>query len=86
VRISYFSGYALSTSVAVAFLAGCGASQRPIGASRVLPGLSDARHFTVDPGYKVSAGLLYVALYNPGSASNKVQIYNTGAKDPAPIA
>lgn len=86
VRILNFSRYALSICAVAAFLAGCGGSQSPISAPGAMPSLTDASHIIVDPGYKVSSGLLYVALSGPRSPSNKVQIYNTRAKNPTPIA
>ncbi|MGA8474901.1 MAG: hypothetical protein WB681_07505 [Candidatus Cybelea sp.] len=78
--------YAFSIGAAAALLAGCGGMQRQTGASGTLPALTGPQHIVVDPDYKVSSGLLYVALFNPGSSSNKVQVYNTKAKDPTPIA
>jgi hypothetical protein len=48
--------------------------------------IRNARVTTVNPGYKFSAGLLYVALYDPQPPSDRVLIYNTKRHDPSPIA
>jgi hypothetical protein len=80
------SRHALSICVAAAFLAGCGGSQPPIGAPGAIRTLTDPRRITVDPGYKVSPGLLYVALFQVEPPYDKVLIYNTKAKNPTPIA
>jgi hypothetical protein len=89
---SAFGHYALSASVAIAMLAGCGGSQPPIGAAGAMPQTSaSATHAVrgtswVLPEANASAGLeplLYVVNFNP--ASNDVTIYHARAKDPSPI-
>ena len=77
--------YALSIG-AGAVLAACTGLQWQPKASDALPTVVDPLNARVDVDYKVSPGLLYVALFNPGSESDKVQVYNTKVKDPRPIA
>lgn len=56
---SGFSRWAFCVCAALS-LAGCGA-QSSMGTLPILP--AEGR-ITVDPGYKVTSGLLYVALFN----------------------
>jgi sugar lactone lactonase YvrE len=62
-----------------AILAGCAGSQTAPSGPLQLP---DA----VDPGYKVSAGLLYVALGNVDPPYDQVNVYDTRQKNPSPLA
>ncbi len=70
-RVSSFGRYALTCCVAVAMLAGCGASQPPIGTPGAMPS-----------NYKASVPLLYVTNYTD---YNDVKVYDAAAKDPSPI-
>ncbi len=86
---SAVSRYALSSCLAVAFLAGCGGSQPPIGASGAMPRASSQSSEIVKPSsagstYKVSGPLLYVA--NIGLNLAPLTIYDADANNPKPIA
>jgi hypothetical protein len=76
-----FRCYALSCCVAAALLAGCGGSQTAFSPSGPMQ-VPDA----VDPVYKVSSGLLYVALGNIDPPYDQVNVYNTRDKNPSPLA
>ncbi len=94
-RTRAFVSGALSTSIAVALLAGCGGSQPPIGAPGAMPqsrtiamqagrgGSSSLPEVTVGSSdYEVSGPLLYVTNYT----YNSVTVYHAKDKNPAPIA
>jgi sugar lactone lactonase YvrE len=94
--------YALSSCVATALLAGCGASQPPIGASAVFENGAEDRItmqrskpsrlalLEADPGapdsYKVSGPLLFVTNTNGNSFRGGVAIYDAKARNGRPIA
>jgi hypothetical protein len=82
-----FGRYALSSCVAAAMLAGCGASQPPIVAPNFLQKSFQSRETvkssSVMPTYKVSGPLLYVASFD--ETLTPLRIYKTNAKDPKPI-
>lgn len=81
----------------VALLAACGESQPlPIGAAGAVPALTSPlmrnpklpreRSPATDHDYKVSPGLLYVALSDVEAPYDKVNIYNTREKNPTVLA
>jgi serine/threonine-protein kinase len=90
--------YATGGCVAAGLLAGCGGSQRPIGApvaekslQRMIPeqileppSLQEPLPLASAPTYDVSAPLLYVT--NTTADHNDVKVYHANAKDPGPIA
>ena len=76
-----FRCYALSCCVAAALLAGCGGSRTPFAPSGPMQ-VPDA----VDPVYKVSSGLLYVALGNIDPALRPGERVQHTDKNPSPLA
>jgi len=88
-----FGRSALGICAAVAMLSGCGGSQPPIAAPGIpvssfqqMPISSGQRNAATRRDYKVSAGLLYVALSDMRAPYDQVNIYNTKGKDPSPLA
>ena len=85
-----FGRCALGLCVATALLAGCGGSQPRIGAPGAMSQTSAIERMARMPrcsrDYKVSAGLLYVALGNIDHRYDRVNVYNTKDKNPSPLA
>jgi hypothetical protein len=89
-----FGRYTLAI-VAAAMLAGCGGSQPPVGAPGAIPvssfpGIPSLREphskGAASRDYKVSPGLLYVALSGIRAPYDQVNVYDTRAKNPSPLA
>ncbi len=75
-------------SAALALLSGCGGSQPPIGAPAAMPQTHESAHQASSAGgdYKVSSGLLFVALSGIRAPYDQVNVYNTRSNDPSPLA
>jgi hypothetical protein len=92
-KILDFGRSALGICASVVAFTGCSASQAPVGLPNVIPsssapGMPDSTALpqldgTASDDYKVSTGLLYVALSGTEPPYDQVNVYETGV---APVS
>ena len=98
-RISGVGRYALTSCVALAFLAGCGGSQPPISAPGSFDSITEnlsvrqlnaARGLPewalTKPRYKITSQLMFVVNFTTPSGLGNVVVYDPKMNDPNPIA
>ncbi len=83
-RTSALGRFAVTASIGVALLSGCGGSQPPVAVPGAIPASNVSS--ALKSSYKVSTGLLYVVLSDVEAPYDQVNIYDTKRRDPRPLA
>jgi len=87
-RISLLGRFALCAGATIALLSGCGAPTTTDSGLGSLPEMRGRAFQRIGSGasYKVTKGLLFVALSGMRAPYDQVNVYDTRAKNPSPLA